>query len=585
MVRTFIAFSQRALAYALALIVVLGITLGGLVTVCGVPSASASAAWTGTDGFGPLVAIPGGPAGGGYLGAVSCTGPGDCTAVGTSDQPPGSLDEQPLYVTESDGTWGTPTLLAGAGSLGAVSCTSAGDCTAVGDTPGPGPFGPFYVTESNGTWGTPAGMPSPAPYSTVQGVSCTSAGNCIAVGQAGDNKPYYVHESAGTWGAPTEIPLTVDGDLDAVSCPGPGDCTAVGGDNKGQPFYVAQSAGTWGTPTEIPVTGVGGGFQGVSCTSAGDCTAVGYDNGQPFYAIETDGTWGTPTEIPAPAGGSFIGVSCTTAVDCAAVGNTSSSSSPLVPLYAVESDGTWGPATEATPSNGAMESVSCTGAAYCTAVALDNSSQLLYANSADEQAPAITSPASASTRMRSPFSFTVTTTGAPTPAITEKGALPAGVTFTDNGNGTASLKGTARLGTRGRYPITITASNGIGKPSIQPFTLTVTAATSKPVITSAASSTATVGTRFKFTVTATGYPLPKITESGSLPLGLKFADTGNGTAIIAGCPLRAAVGIHRLKLTATNSAGTTHQKFTLHVVKAPGTRTQPHTRCFRKCRR
>ena len=161
MVRTFVAFSQRSLARTVLLIVVSGITLAGLLAVCSVPTASASAVGTDTDGFGPLVSIPGGQVGGGYLGAVSCTAPGDCTAVGTSDQPPGSLNEQPLYVTESDGTWGTPTLLAGAGSLSAVSCTSAGDCIAVGDTPGPGPFGPFYVTEFNGTWGTPAPMPSP----------------------------------------------------------------------------------------------------------------------------------------------------------------------------------------------------------------------------------------------------------------------------------------------------------------------------------------------------------------------------------------------------------------------------------------
>ena len=306
----------------------------------------------------------------------------------------------------------------------------------------------------------------------------------------------------------------------------------------------------------------------MSCASATDCTAVG-GNGQPFYATETGGTWGTPTEVPATGGGSFIGVSCTTAADCAAVGSTSSPAVPLVPLYAVESGGSWGPATEATPPYGVMESVSCTGAAYCTAVALDHG-QLLYANSVNEQAPTITSLASALTGMRSPFSFIVTSTGAPTPVITEKGMLPVGVTFTDNGNGTASLKGTARLGTRGRYPITIIASNGVGKPAIQSFTLTVTAATSKPAITSVATSTAISGSPFKFNVTTAGYPPPKITERGSLPRGLRFADTGNGTATIAGCPSRATVGVHRLTLTATNSVGTTNQRFTLRVVKTSG---------------
>jgi len=333
LVRTFVAFSHRSLAHALALIVASGITLGGLLAVGGGPAVAAATGGTGTDGFGPLVAIPGVPAGGGGLYSVSCTRPGDCTAVGTRLPVQGEFDVAPLYVTESGGRWGTPTLLAGGGYLDGVSCTGAGDCIAVGESPGPGPFAPIYVTESNGSWGTPELMPSPSFYSIVGGVSCPSAGNCTAVGRS--DLPYYVQESGGTWGTPTELPLT-DGNLAAVSCTRPGDCTAVG-DNNHQPFYVTESGGTWGTLTEMGFTG-GGAFQGVSCTSAGECTAVGHGDGQPFYVTETDGTWGTPIEVPAPGGGTFASVSCTTAVDCIAVGNTSSP----VPLYAVESDGTWG---------------------------------------------------------------------------------------------------------------------------------------------------------------------------------------------------------------------------------------------------
>ena len=70
--------------------------------------------------------------------------------------------------------------------------------------------------------------------------------------------------------------------------------------------------------------------------------------------------------------------------------------------------------------------------------------------------------------------FTVTTTGSPAPAITESGALPAGVTLTDNHNGTATLAGTAATCTAGTYPITITAANGVGANATQSFVLTVT---------------------------------------------------------------------------------------------------------------
>ena len=46
--------------------------------------------------------------------------------------------------------------------------------------------------------------------------------------------------------------------------------------------------------------------------------------------------------------------------------------------------------------------------------------------------------------------------------MSETGALPDGVTFVDNGDGTATLAGTPAAGTGGTYPITITATNGVG---------------------------------------------------------------------------------------------------------------------------
>src|SRR5438445_10143997 len=57
------------------------------------------------------------------------------------------------------------------------------------------------------------------------------------------------------------------------------------------------------------------------------------------------------------------------------------------------------------------------------------------------EAPAITSANTITfTAGVSGANFTVTTTGTPTPAITPGGvALPSGVTFADNGNGTATL--------------------------------------------------------------------------------------------------------------------------------------------------
>jgi hypothetical protein len=57
-------------------------------------------------------------------------------------------------------------------------------------------------------------------------------------------------------------------------------------------------------------------------------------------------------------------------------------------------------------------------------------------------APTITSASAATSNVGAAFSFTVTTTGTPAPALTESGALPTGLTFKDNGNGTATMSGT-----------------------------------------------------------------------------------------------------------------------------------------------
>jgi hypothetical protein len=88
-----------------------------------------------------------------------------------------------------------------------------------------------------------------------------------------------------------------------------------------------------------------------------------------------------------------------------------------------------------------------------------------------DQPPAITSANTASFALGAASSFTVTTTGFPIPtSITESGNLPAGVTFTNNGNGTATLAGVPTAG--GTFNISFTAVNGVSPNATQSFTLT-----------------------------------------------------------------------------------------------------------------
>jgi hypothetical protein len=182
--------------------------------------------------------------------------------------------------------------------------------------------------------------------------------------------------------------------------------------------------------------------------------------------------------------------------------------------------------------------------------------------------PAITSAGGATADAGTPFSHTVTTTGSPTPSLSVSGRLPAGLQFQDNHDGTATLSGTpggASVG--GVYEPTFTATYGSGgteRTVSQTLTLFVFAA---PTFTSSSGTSVKVGKTLDFVVAAPGYPPPVITESGSLPRGVKFQTKYNGTAVLSGTPAVGTGGSYPITLTAHNSIGTvTAPRFTLTVV-------------------
>jgi hypothetical protein len=95
--------------------------------------------------------------------------------------------------------------------------------------------------------------------------------------------------------------------------------------------------------------------------------------------------------------------------------------------------------------------------------------------------PVITSGSSATFQVGNRGSFTISASGVPAPSLSEAGALPSGVSFTDNGDGTAAVSGTPAAGSGGTYPLTLTASNGISPDASQNFTLTVQQAPSASI--------------------------------------------------------------------------------------------------------
>jgi len=84
-----------------------------------------------------------------------------------------------------------------------------------------------------------------------------------------------------------------------------------------------------------------------------------------------------------------------------------------------------------------------------------------------------------------------------------------------------------------------------------------------PAITSANNATFTVGALGSFTVTATGTPSPTLSETGALPAGVSF---NAATGALSGTPQPGTSGTYPIQFTATNSASSASQNFTLTVI-------------------
>ena len=179
-----------------------------------------------------------------------------------------------------------------------------------------------------------------------------------------------------------------------------------------------------------------------------------------------------------------------------------------------------------------------------------------------DQAPAITSADHAAFVVGQSGTFTVETSGFPAPVLAVAGAVPAGLTFTDNEDGTATLAGTP-TGSGGTVPVTISATNSVTS-AMQLLTVAVDVT---PVLTSADHAVFVIGQAGSFTVTATGLPTPVLTVAGTLPAGLTFTDNGDGTATLSGTPT--GPGDQSVVVTATSAALSVDQTLAVKVKQVP----------------
>ena len=162
--------------------------------------------------------------------------------------------------------------------------------------------------------------------------------------------------------------------------------------------------------------------------------------------------------------------------------------------------------------------------------------------------------------------------------ITEGAALPAWLTLTDNGDGTATLEGTPAEADVGDHAISLMVSDGADSAA-QDFTITVAAAGSgntPPAFTSTAVQAAMEGQPYTYDVTAEdadGDPLAF--AAPALPGWLQLTDHGDGSATLEGTPDGADVGEHDITIAVSDGTDTAAQDFTITVAAAGSGNTQP----------
>lgn len=391
------------------------------VTMIGVPGAAAAPAPAGTWGTAHPVALP--PVinfgQGALINAIACPTAGNCTAVGhftDSHQHRAAIAD-----SEVNRTWaaavqpfGTVESFAASDDLLGVSCSAPGNCSAVGVLTTTMAYTEGVTLDQvHGTWVEGNYFIQNQKGAQLSAVSCppkatnVCAAGGFAVDASGKTQGLLAVESNqspdGAWSALPAVPglasLNAGGNaaVDSVSCPSTGNCAAAGfytdSHAHQQAFVITEKKGVWGNAREVAGTlnSSGGHAQvnSISCASAGNCVAAGQyftyvapvASTQAFEVTEKNGNWSGAQEVPGTASLNVQGlalvnsVSCAPAsgpLNCALGGRYYDKNGHAQAFVDTVRNGAWGKASEIAngPNHGGyaqVSSVSCPKAGNCAA--------------------------------------------------------------------------------------------------------------------------------------------------------------------------------------------------------------------------
>jgi hypothetical protein len=450
--------------------------------------------------------------------------PGDNTYAATLVVPSGAATPEPTNLTISDGTTACqPTTL-----TNSAPNTYSGSCTLDDET---------------------GGMMVSAVYSGDANFAPATSTNSLTV-LAANQAALTVTSATGTAGTPLVL-------------------TTSGGSDNGTVSYSLTSAGAAGCSISNGL---------LSATSAGTCSVTASMAGDGGYNQVSSSV----TTITINPGLSVVPLTLTAGTVGSLYNQIVTISGGTAPYttFAVSAFNAGGTGIAAPTTNSGAGSVTfdstptATGTVTFTlnvtdsagAVLTQNYSVLINPGPVTTHATTITSASTAYFRWLCGGTFTITTTGTPTATLSEKGTLPAGLKFTNNRNGTATLSGFASLFALGTSTITVSASNGVGTATTQTLKIVVGFV---PKLATASATTFSAGHQGSYLVASVGYPVGTVSETGTLPTGVTLKDNGNGTATLSGAPAAATAGVYILKVSATNGFGTATQTLTLTVGAAP----------------
>lgn len=344
---------------------------------------------------------------GGYaqVNSVACGAPGDCLAGGSFDD--ANNTRQAFVVSEVNGVWGTPTVLAGSlnvdgAQVSSVACDPSGHCVAGGyyEDAGTTTYA-FVASDASGSWiitTLPSGLDPQG--SQINSVACDSVGHCVAGGSyqsaSDQDQAFVMDENAGTWGVPTTFVDSSNqmlGDLagtngyaqvNSVACSASGHCVAGGyyydASDVQHAFVVDEVSGVWSSATSL-AQATGPGYvtflTSLACDSSGHCVAGGMvyvaSAYQAFVADEVNGSWTTSlvaASLNTSGSAETLSVACDSSGHCVAGGSYAGAGGSYQAFVADEVNGVWMATPVATSLNGGgnaqVVAVAC-GANQCEA--------------------------------------------------------------------------------------------------------------------------------------------------------------------------------------------------------------------------